>query len=78
MPSPRSGSPPGEIEVAVRTDSYSVTATTPGAGSSMTSMIVVLTGISTACLLSNERELCWQADPDWTWNFDLSKWEKTP
>jgi hypothetical protein len=33
MPSPCSGSPPGEIEVAVRTDSYSVTATTPGAGS---------------------------------------------
>ena len=33
MPSPCSGSPLGEIEVAVRTNSYSVTATTPGAGS---------------------------------------------
>src|SRR5262249_29202530 len=52
MPSPRSGSPPGKIEVAVPTDSYSVTATTPGTGSSMASMIVVLTGTFATCLLS--------------------------
>src|SRR5262249_33511554 len=52
MPSPLSRSPPGKIEVPVRTDSYSVTATTPGTGSSMALMIVVLTGTSATCLLS--------------------------
>jgi hypothetical protein len=36
--------------VAVRIVSYSVTTTTPGTGSSITSMIVSLTGTSTACL----------------------------
>ena len=52
MPSPRWGSPPGEMEVAVRTDSYSVATTAPGAGCFMTSIIVVLAGISITCLLS--------------------------
>jgi hypothetical protein len=52
VPSPRWGSPLGEMEVAVRTDSYSVATTAPGAGCSMTSIIVVLTGIFVACLLS--------------------------
>ena len=52
VPSPRWGSPPGEMEVAVRTDSYSVATTALGAGCSMTSIIVVLTGISITCLLS--------------------------
>jgi hypothetical protein len=41
---PRFGSGPDEIGVAVRIVSYSVTTTTPGAGSSITSMIVSLTG----------------------------------
>jgi len=36
--------------VAVRIVSYSVTTTTPGAGSSITSMIVSSTGTSTNCL----------------------------
>jgi len=51
MPSPRSGSPPGKMEVAVGTDSYCVTATTLGTGSSMASMIVVSTGAFATCLL---------------------------
>jgi hypothetical protein len=50
LPSPRSGLPPGEMGCAVRTVSYSVTTTTPGTGSSITSMIVVSTGTSAACL----------------------------
>jgi hypothetical protein len=50
VPSLRSASPPGEMGVAVRTDSYSVTTTTPGTGSSITSMIVVSTGTSTTFL----------------------------
>ena len=43
------GSRPDEMGVAVRIDSYSVTTTTPGTGSSITSMIVSSTGTIT-CL----------------------------
>jgi hypothetical protein len=38
--------------VAVRTDSYSVTTTTPGTGSSITSMIVVSNGTSATFLVA--------------------------
>src|SRR5271167_1135856 len=48
-PAPRLGSRPDEIGVPVRIDSYSVTTTTPGTGSSITSMIVSSTGTIT-CL----------------------------
>ena len=48
-PTPRLGSRPDEMGVPVRIDSYSVTTTTPGTGSSITSMIVSSTG-TTTCL----------------------------
>ena len=41
---PRLVPPPREFGLTVRIDSYSVTTTTPGTGSSITSMIVVSTG----------------------------------
>ena len=44
------GSRSDEMGVAVRIVSYSVTTTTPGTGSSITSMIVSSTGTSTTCL----------------------------
>lgn len=47
---PRPDTPRDEMGDTVRTDSYSVTTITPGAGSSMTSMIVVSTGASAICL----------------------------
>ena len=49
-PVPGLGSRSDEMGVAVRIVSYSVTTTTPGAGSSITSMIVSSTGTSTTCL----------------------------
>jgi hypothetical protein len=49
-PTPRLGSGPEEMGVAVRIVSYSVTTITPGTGSSITSMIVSSTGTSTTCL----------------------------
>jgi len=52
MSSPRSGSTPGETEVAISTDSYPVIATTPVARCSITSMGAVSTGIASTCVVS--------------------------
>jgi hypothetical protein len=49
-PVPGFASRSDEMGVAVRIVSYSVTTTTPGTGSSITSMIVSSTGTSTTCL----------------------------
>ena len=49
-PVPGFASRSDEVGIAVRIVSYSVTTTTPGTGSSITSMIVSSTGTSTTCL----------------------------